>query len=198
MMPVPTSPVRVLGAHAAGGNGPDWTSSWSDVVSWLMVMAEAWFGPRDARWFFTGLELWEGDVPSTYYPGNRPFHVGIQLTQSAASNPKQAYFQLAHEVVHLLGPSPTRECANVLEEGMATRFQLHISHLVGLGFPITLPSYVHAMGELDKLLALSPDAVRTIRAVHPDLRHVTDTELMKMVRGVSPELAASLCGRFVR
>lgn len=195
---VPSSPVPILGAHAAEGFGPDWTSSWSDVVSWLMEQAEAWFGPRDPRWFFTGLEFTDGDVPSTYYPGRRPFHVGIQLTRSAAQNPRDAYFQLAHEVVHLLGPSQARDRANVLEEGMATVFQLHVSNVVGLGYGIKLPSYARAMEMVVQLLLVSPDAVRAIRAVHPDVRLVTPDEVARIVPGVPLDLATSLCERFVR
>jgi hypothetical protein len=198
VVPVPTSPVPVLGAHAAGCGGPDWTSSWSDVVSWMMALAEEMFGPRDKRWFYTGLEFGDGDIPSTYYPGNRPFHVGIRLTRSATGDPPQAYFQLAHEVVHLLGPSPSREPANVLEEGMATLFQLRVSTLAELGYNIAVPSYLRAMGAVNELLKISPDAVHAIRAEHPDLRQVTGTDLMRIVPEVTPELATALCAPFSR
>lgn len=196
VIPVPASAVPTLDSHAAGGNEPGWTASWSDIVSYLMALAEEWFGPRDSRWFFTGIEFSDGDNPSTYYPGNRPFHVGIQLTRSGAQNPRQAYFQLAHEVVHLLGPSPTRDKANVLEEGMATLFQDHVSTLAGLGIPVTTPSYVHAMGEVVRLRERSRDAVRAIRVVHPDLRQVSDSEVIRIVPGLPTDLAASLCRRF--
>ena len=195
---VPSSPVPVLGAHAAGGFGPDWTSSWSDVTSWLMEQAEAWFGPRDRRWFFTGLEFTDGDVPQTYYPGRRPFHVGIQLTRSATQNPRDAYFQLAHEIVHVLGPSEARDPANVLEEGMATLFQLHVSNAVGLGYGIYHPSYARAMELVESLLLASPKAVRAIRATYPDVRLVTPVEVSRIVPGVTADLATALCERFVR
>ncbi|AYO83259.1 hypothetical protein ACFQFG_26500 [Methylobacterium persicinum] len=43
----------------------------------MTTLAQEMFGQGDGRWFYTGLEFGGGDIPSTYYPGNRPFHMGI-------------------------------------------------------------------------------------------------------------------------
>lgn len=178
--------------------GDDWTVSWSDLVSHLLFEAEARFGKRDQRWFFTGIEFDAGDVPMTYYPGNRPFHVGIRLTHHATTNAAEAYFQLAHEVVHLLGPSPERLPANVFEEGIATAFQVEVSALVKLGRTISLPSYVNARAAVLELLAHDRDAVKKVRTVYPDLRHVTVQRLLDVTPSAPQGLAERLCAPFQR
>ncbi|WP_149314498.1 hypothetical protein [Methylobacterium sp. P1-11] len=61
-----------------------------------------------------------------------------------------------------------------------------------------VPSYLRAMGAVNELLKVSPDVARAIRAEHPDLRQVTETELMRFVPRVPPELATALCAPFSR
>jgi hypothetical protein len=197
-MRIPASREAVLGAFADDVDGANWTTSWSDVTSWLMERAEARFGPRDPRWFFTGLEFADVDAPTTYYPANRPFHVGIRLTAAAAAAPAEAYFQLAHEVVHLLGPSPTRAKANVLEEGAATVFQQETAAAVGLSGTVSLPSYLDAAAEVARLEAVAADAIRSVRTLCPDLRDLTEAELGRIVPGLPAGLGASLCSPFRR
>ncbi|WP_030539669.1 hypothetical protein [Sphingobium sp. DC-2] len=174
------------------------TTSWSDLTSSLLQEAEQQFGPRDPRWFFAGIQFWDEGHPGTYYPGSRPFHVGISLTREAASNPRMAHYQLAHEVVHLLGPSPTFAPATVLEEGMAYSFQERVNLHRHLGMRLSIPSYAQARDVLNAMLALDPDAVRTIRAVYPDVRDVRSAELMRLVPAVSLEIADLLCRPFFR
>ncbi|SFG58102.1 hypothetical protein [Methylobacterium gossipiicola] len=197
-MRIPASRGTVLGAFADDVDGAGWTASWSDVTSWLMERAEARFGPRDPRWFFTGLEFADVEAPTTYYPANRPFHVGIRLTAAAAASPAEAYFQLAHEVVHLLGPSPTHAKANVLEEGVATVFQQETVAAVGLPATVSHPSYLAAAGKVACLEAFAQDAVRSVRALYPDLRDLTEDELGRIVPGLPAGLAGALCSPFRR
>jgi len=178
--------------------GDEITTSWSDLTSALLKDAEAEYGPRDPRWFFTGIQFWDKGHPGTYYPGNRPFHVGISLTREAATDPRMAYYQLAHEIVHVLGPSPSFAPANVLEEGMAYSFQDQVNVKRGLGLTNAIASYVHARDVLNAMLALRPDAVRTIRAVYPDVRELTVTELMRLIPEVTAEIADALCAPFDR
>lgn len=177
--------------------------SWADVTGWLMSEAEHRFGPRDTRWFFTGIEFADCPCPIIYYPGNRPLHVAIRLTLAAANDPNAAYFELAHEVVHLLAPTErmngsARATANVLEEGMASRFQQDIADQMNLNQFVTWPSYVAAMGHYDALRAIDPDAVRRIRAAYPELRDLTDVGLMGIVPGAPAQLAQALTATFVR
>jgi hypothetical protein len=194
-MPVSTQPAVGFFREVVGG---EITTSWSDLTSALLEDAEAEYGPRDPRWFFTGIQFWDEGYPATNYPGGRPFHVGISLTREAATNPKLAYYQLAHEIVHVLGPSETFAPANVLEEGMAYRFQDGVNVARGLGMTNPIASYVDARAALDAMLAIEPNAVRIIRAVHPDVRNVTAAELMQLIPGLSANNANSLCSTFVR
>lgn len=174
------------------------TTSWSDLSSSLLEEAEQMFGPRDPRWFFAGIKFWDKPYPATYYPGERPFHVGIGLTRQAASNPRMAHYQLAHEIVHVLGPSATFAPANVLEEGMAYSFQDRVNVNRQLGMPLGLLSYVQAREALHAMLNVAPDAVRVIRAAYYDVRDVTANELVRLVPEVSLDLAERLCAPFIR
>ncbi|MBY9061344.1 hypothetical protein K7957_00155 [Sphingomonas yunnanensis] len=191
----PASPQPALGFHSAYDGG-DWTTSWSDLVSYLIQQAESRYGPRDSRWFFTGVEFADVPVPCTLYTGNRPFHIGIQLTATVSMTPRIAHFQLAHEVVHLLGPSESHDRANVLEEGMAAAFQQEMSTRSGLGIDVTVPSYVSAMEALAELLTIDPDAVRRLRSIHPDLRLLDVANLIRIVPGADDTLADRLCSPF--
>lgn len=191
----PASPVPSLGFHSAFANN-DWTTSWSDLTSFLLDEAEKRYGPRDPRWFFTGIEFADISNPQTYYTGNRPFHVGIQLTVGTAMSPKAAHFELAHEVVHLLGPSETHASANVLEEGMAALFQQEMSELSGLGINVNGRSYVTAMTAVKELLTTDAEAVRNLRATYPDLRFLNSAELLRISPEADSALAELLCSKF--
>lgn len=193
----PASPVPALGFHTLQANG-DWTVSWSDLTSYLLAKAESRYGPRDDRWFFSGIEFADVETPMTYYPGNRPFHVAIRLTRSAAANPRQAHFQLAHEIVHLLGPSETRQPANVMEEGMAAAFQLDMSIRSSLGYGLGIQSYVDASQAIAELERIEPGAIAKIRGVHPDLRKLTPAALAAIVPAASNDLVQRLCAPFNR
>ncbi|WP_334655161.1 hypothetical protein [Sphingomonas panaciterrae] len=193
----PSSSVTAVGFHTEQSNG-DWSVSWSDLTSYLLAEAEKRFGSRDSRWFFTGIEYADVAMPMTYYPANRPFHVGIRLTRNAAMDARQAHFQLAHEIVHLLGPCEEHHAANVFEEGIAAAFQEEMSTLSKLGFSINVASYRHAMAAVQQLQAIDRGAVAKVRAEFPNLRQLTAERLKQIVPGTSDQLADTLCAPFAR
>jgi hypothetical protein len=193
----PSSPVTAVGFHTEQSNG-DWSVSWSDLTSYLLAEAERRFGPRDSRWFFTGIEYADVAMPMTYYPANRPFHIGIRLTRSAAMDARQAHFQLAHEIVHLLGPCEKHRPANVFEEGIAAAFQQEMSILSKLGFSINVASYLHAITAVGQLQAVDRGAVAKVRAKFPNLRQLTAEHLKQIVPSTTDQLADTLCAPFAR
>ncbi len=94
----------------------------------LLTQVEGEFGPRNRAFTILGIEFREG-VPQLWFPGNCG-HVVIQLSTSAMNDMNRALFQLSHEVVHLLDPSPGG--TNSLEEGLATDFSLRYMASRGL------------------------------------------------------------------
>lgn len=197
---LPASQVGVRGFHASPSTGA--TYSWVDWVSMLLDEAEKAFGPRDTNWFFAGIEFTEDpDAPCTYYVGKRPTHIGIMLQSVHREDLAWTAFALAHEVVHLLGRARVdqhgkRPRANVMEEGMASWFQLRVSEAAGLKKSLTDPSYTDAEALLRRLLEIDETAVRRIRNEFSDLRALKPADIVRIVPGVDPDLAMALATPF--
>ena len=78
-------------------SGYTWTLA--SRLSEMLHMAEELFGVRDCSYTILGIEFGP-DNPRIWYPGSRR-HIIIQLALSAATNRWKAYYQMAHETVHL-------------------------------------------------------------------------------------------------
>jgi hypothetical protein len=193
---LPVSNLAALGFHNEEAAGLR-TTAWADLTSYFLAEAERRFGPRDTRWFFCGITFIESG-PHLYFPANRPFHVGIQLGRAAGASPNQAYFQLAHEVAHLLGPNPAISNANFLEEGMCTSFQIEMAQAVGIEHFGDLGTYADALALVQELLACDHAAIRKLREVHPDLNEVDAEKLQRILPHVSDNMATQLTRPFPR
>ena len=93
----------------------------------MLTIAEHMFGPRDLSYIIVGIEFVD-DGPYIWYPlvpGKKDnTDIIIRLSSPAAQNMAQAYFQMAHETVHLLSPSRGQNATN-LEEGVACFFSVY-------------------------------------------------------------------------
>ena len=82
-----------------------YTWSHTTILGDLLFTAERKYGARDKSWTILGIEIC-GLHPQIRYPrsseGAR--FVSVMLSDAARMNPRQAVFQLAHEVIHLLAP----------------------------------------------------------------------------------------------
>src|SRR5271165_6854945 len=90
----------------------------------MLSEAEDLYGPRDQSWTFVGVEFVEGP-PRVWFPFYAPGktqHIAIRLSPFTLTQPTLAYWELAHEVVHVITPEVGAK-ATYLEEGMATHFQ---------------------------------------------------------------------------
>jgi hypothetical protein len=95
-------------------NGGSWTLT--TLMGKMLDEAETLYGRRDMDWTLLGVEFFTGaSQPETWFPGNRK-HVAIRLTPNTANDFDLALWQLAQEIVHLLGPV-RYGCATNLEEG---------------------------------------------------------------------------------
>jgi hypothetical protein len=191
---LPVSNLAALGFHNQDGEGIR-STAWADLTSFFLEQAEQRFGPRDVRWFFCGITFIDHG-PHLYFPANRPFHVGIQLSTSAASDPHRAYFQLAHEVAHLLGPNPSIQSATFLEEGMCTAFQIEMARAVGMEQFGDLGTYAEALALVRDLLATDPAAIRKLRELHKDLNEVNAEKLRRILPEVPEDTATWLTRPF--
>ena len=110
-----------------------------------------------------------------------------------------AYFQLAHEVIHLLAPSGG-ENANILEEGLATYF----SHLVmreifqRSDINSVLPSYINACDKVTELLSFDADAIKKLRSVESNFYKMTAETFIQAKVDVPATLKNELVLKFKR
>jgi hypothetical protein len=157
-------------------NGYTWT-----LVSRLgemLNLAEKMFGPRNKDFTILGIEFCASG-PRVWYPRSEK-NIIIQLSLDALNSEKIALYQLAHESIHCLSPSGQAN-ANVLEEGLATWFSwFYVKRTLGVSIEeMTNSVHYQRAGELvEKIIEVSPDGFRKIRASCQELWNV-DPHLLK-------------------
>lgn len=169
----------------------------------ILRFVEKRYGPRDRDWTLLGVEFTVRETPQVWYPtfdgiGDT---IIIQLSRSAATNERQALFQLAHEVVHLLSPAGPGARASVLEEGLATHASLE--YLAAIDRPVT-PGYIDAPRyerayRLVAALARRPDfatGIRALRARHGRLSGLNAIDLQRAWPGLEGAEARALAAGF--
>ncbi|CAA6817570.1 MAG: Unknown protein [uncultured Thiotrichaceae bacterium] len=161
----------------------------------LMVEAQKQFGVRDKNWTLLGVDFTKDQAPSIWYPfsGDDQKMIGILITQQAASNEKEAIFQLAHEVVHTLSPTGPHNSSLVFEEGLASHFSIHAPRKLGIDISpdyFASGKYRRAYQELEKLYAIYPDASERIKKLRLDIYSFSDLDEVTF-RKQFPQLSSS-------
>src|SRR5688572_16155643 len=100
--------------------GYSWTVT--TKLGHILRTAEAKYGERDKSYTLLGVEFTTEGGPQIWYPGNCK-NIAVQITMECYYDIDRAVFQVAHEVIHCLGPSG-RQNANFLEEGLANLFSI--------------------------------------------------------------------------
>src|SRR5262245_5733083 len=119
-----------------------------------------------------------------WFPGNRN-HIAIRLTLSALNDLNEALWQLAHEVVHIIGPVE-RGKANNLEEGVATHFALNITHYTDKSRVAIFRQMVQqassryrsALQDCEALLQIDSDIIKKLRKQQPYLSRITAKQIL--------------------
>lgn len=158
-----------IAASRSENDGYTWT-----LVSRLGAMLseiEGLYGRRDMSWTPIGVEFGP-ECPQLWFPGNCK-HIAIQLAPNARWDNVLACYQLAHECVHLLAPDG-HSGAPVLEEGLATVFaEDFVARNFNRSGLTQLQSYVDAASKVRQLLALDPEAIKSLRNVEPCFKKMT-------------------------
>lgn len=170
-----------------------WTWTLPFRLSDMLYLAEDLFGPRDQSYTPVGIEF-VSDNPCVFFPGetkqNRK-HITIRLGLEAATDTHQAYYQLAHETVHLLAPEGMRaKCGitNNLEEGVATYYAGYYMEMK-MSLPNwhpTLPSYQKAFEKVAPLLDRDKYCIRELRTEQPEFTKITEEQISRKF----PDLSA--------
>jgi len=188
-------------------NGYTWTltSRLGDVIA----LAESSFGKRDTSWTILGVEFSSDGPPQLWFPGSydNRHDIIIQLTKSSATNSIQSFFQLAHEVIHILSPSGGNDNVTVFEEGLSSHFSVRY---VESRIPVRLKpnecfknsKYLLAYHMIQDIYTKYPDADERIRSLRLKNNNSFSSNLSKeLIKEVFPkidetnarELAAIFC-----
>jgi hypothetical protein len=173
--------------------GPGWTWTLTSRLGALLTEAETRYGPRDHSYTILGVEF-GGNRPGTWYPGNCK-HISVRLSVNAAHDPNRAYFQLAHEVVHLLSPTGTTGTI-VLEEGLAHHFSNVMSKQLGISMGCDIPAYDRAAELLETVLGPNPNVILRMRKLEPCLAKITPAIIQACCPNVEATIASQLCEPF--
>ena len=168
----------------------------------MLSAAETDFGPRDASYTVWCVEFSRKNpsVSRRIWGANL---ITLILSRGVLELAKQgefrnAYWELAHESVHLLAP-PFTKGANVLEEGVACCFQRkYLRGNFGFEREQKMPCYASAEAKVQALLDLDADIIWKLRQAEPGFRRMTPALIMQECPAASEELAEALTNRFDR
>lgn len=160
------SPEPVIGFASNILDGGGWSWTLTSRLGQLLRDAECEFGPRDPAFIPIGIEF-GGGRPCTWFPGNCG-HIAIRLTENAMTSRSRAFYQLAHEVIHLLGPRPGIVACN-FEEGLATHYSDRQCANLGIRFSSDIAAYELARASVEGILERDPSMVRRAREERPSM-----------------------------
>lgn len=166
----------------------------------MLNKAEEMFGERDRSWTFIGIEFYNDGPYIMYYPNKR---ISIVLSKDCSTlipGFPQLYYQLSHEVCHLLYPTGKKD-ANVLNEGISTYFSKVYLDIL---FPnndyaienIKKSRYSRAYTLVEKLLSLDPNSIKKIRSINPNISYVTKEEISLLNFELNDEEIKELIANF--
>ena len=162
-----------------------------DELLKIMEEVESLFGPRDRSYELLPPRISECLCAHPYiYPFRK---IRIYLP-SQAKNRSLASCQLAHEAIHVLGP--TASWATVLEEGLAEWFShTYMDRVYGLQCAAPNRWYDAARRAVAPLLAKNKFVIKELRARQPLISKI-DEELLVEVAGIERDDAKLLCADF--
>ena len=167
-----------------------WELQWK-----LIEIAEAELGPRD-RSKKVYQPTFADDGP---FLRNTPDFAGafVELSRNAEHYWPTAVFEMAHETVHLLNPVVV-DAGNVLEEGVAVAFSLHVQRMYGFIMPVTMASYVDAVQLAESLPGGALVAGKFVRESVGALSSATPQSLAALFPGLDETIGVRLASKFDR
>jgi hypothetical protein len=174
-----------------GATDRSYEQSLMDELLKIIEEAELLFGPRDRSYELLPPRISECLCAHPYiYPFRK---IRIYLTSHAKTR-HFASLELAHEAIHVLGP--TGSWGTVLEEGLATWFSnSYMNRVYGLQFDAPNRWYDAALRAVAPLLAKNKFVVKELRARQPQISKI-DEALLVEVAGIELDQARLLCADF--
>jgi hypothetical protein len=162
-----------------------------DELLKIIEYAELELGPRDRSYELLPPRIAEVGCAHPYiYPFRK---IRIYLP-SGAEDREVAARLLAHEAVHVLGPTPS--WTTVLEEGLGECFsETYMKRVYGCSIQAPNRWYDAARRAVAPLLAKNEYVIKELRAHQPMISKF-DEKLLVEVAGVEPDHAKLLCADF--
>jgi len=162
-----------------------------DELMRIVEQAEWVFGPRDRSYELLPPRITECGFAHPYvYPFKK---IRVYLT-SHAKDRYSASSQLAHEAIHVLGP--TRSWTTVLEEGIAEWFcHRYMKRTYGIRMEAPNRWYGAAVRAVAPLLAKNELVIKELRVRQPIISKI-DEKLLAEVADIELDHARLLCADF--
>lgn len=175
--------------------GANWTYSFTlaSRTGEILRLIEEQFGERNRSFTLVGVEFCETG-PQCWFPGNCG-HIVIQLNTSAMNDRVRAFYQLAHECVHLLDPG-VLGTASVFEEGVATLFSLEYARRFWANYPQIESKYTAAARLAGLALTANRNIIRELRSQGIRFSQFTSPQLTAGCPGLPAGVASVLCSSF--
>ena len=185
----------IIAERKPNGSGYTWTLA--SRLGEMLHMTEELFGPRDYSYTLLGIEFGP-DNPRIWYPGSGR-HIIIQLDLPAATNMLRAYYQMAHETVHLLAPTGCNDPTN-FEEGIACYFAADYmkEQFNEPCWSPGIPSYERALAVIKPRLDEDIYCIRRLREHHPSFQDITKEEISREFPKLASEDVDFLMSKFDR
>lgn len=155
------------------------------LIESLLKIAEEVFGKRIVGIKFAGICFTNDDYPFIVKYTKKLY--GISLTKSTLSNIQQFYFQLSHEIIHLLAPYNGK--SNKLEEGMAVFFSRLVMKMITgnddyfekyLKGKENDDDYLDAYNLILEIMRIDKGIVKKVRVKTPIIKKIQEIDFLKV------------------
>lgn len=163
----------------------------------MLFHAQTMYGQRDLSYTFLGIEF-TTEPPHVTYLSDTLKGVIIQLNYKAMFDLNEAYAQLAHEVIHLISPTPDKP-VTILEEGLAEMFAyLYMRDTMGVELPLRRSLNYREACDLAALLIIEDlGGIKRMRKEEPVISKISKELIMKHYPFIPPQIAARLARTFI-
>lgn len=172
------------------------------LVEDMFEKAEVLFGKSSSTQIFQGVKIVDIGAPCLFnYVNKTVIHLNTNVISNNKFDIERLYFQLSHEVCHLLF-ADGMENTNVLEEGVTTYFSKYYSRLMNGcdtyadASLILAPNYRNAYLLIERLMGEDPKSIKKIREIAPSLKWISFDELKSFNFNLTDDEVNYLIGDF--
>jgi hypothetical protein len=176
------------------------------IAEELLCEAELLFGKKINDWNFANVYVMDKGLHTLYEDNG---NISICVSKKVYEDNSQLYYQLSHEVCHLLHPSmeypsSIKHKTLVINEGVSTlfsfkvcfdKFNISIEDMIEL-MKKDAPNYYLAFQNVSDLLSIECDAIKLLRNLKPRIDTLKKEDFKKSGINASSKLITNLLKPF--